>query len=93
MTAWMELADYVVAGTALLVGLAAGRRSRPKPPPPVRPFCTCTHGYGSHEDGGLCHGKVDEPTKYDVYGTEVAWKKVQCTCLRYDGPDPAIFGL
>lgn len=89
----MELADYAVAGTTLLIGLAVGRRMRPKPPKPLKPICSCTHGFGSHEDGARCHGKVDEPTKFDMYGTERAWKKVQCTCLRYDGPDPAIFGL
>lgn len=88
-----ELADYVAAGLTLLIGIGVGRRMRPKPPEPLRPICSCEHGFGSHEDGAKCHGKVEETSRYDGLGKAIAWRKVQCSCLRYDGPHPAIFGL
>lgn len=89
----LELTDYLVAAAALLIGLHLGRRMRPKPPEPLRPICSCDHGYGSHHSGGNCAGKEREPSKYDKFGETVAWKMVQCTCTRYDGPDPLILGI
>jgi len=89
----LELIDYLVAGTSLLIGIVVGRRMRPRPPKPLTPTCSCTHGFGQHEGGAQCFGKVAEAVRFDGYGTEIAWKQVQCTCLRYDGPSPVIFGL
>lgn len=88
----LELVDYLVAGATLLIGIGVGRRMRPKPPEPLKPICSCEHGFGKHEDGGQCHGKVEEATRFSSGGAEIAWKQVQCTCRRYDGPDPAILG-
>lgn len=90
----LELTDYLVAGATLLIGVGVGRRMRPKPPEPLRPQCSCGHGYGHHEGGQKCHGEARGNVKgYDGDGYADKWEMRQCTCLRYDGPDPAIFGL
>lgn len=83
-----ELADYLGFTVALLGGVFAGRRMRPRPPEPIKPVCSCKHGYGQHTDGRSCRAK--ELTVYDQYNS----KRLQpCACSRYDGPDPVIFGL
>lgn len=83
-----ELADYLAAAATLLIGVAAGKRLRPRPPAPLRPICTCGHGYGTHVDGKGCQAEtltvVDERHNQELRN---------CRCRRYDGPDPAIFGL
>ena len=84
----LELADYVVAAIALLVGLGIGRRMRPRPPEPIRPICSCKHGFGSHAAGRQCH--AEGLVVVDHLGTR---RLKPCPCLQYDGPDPAIFGL
>lgn len=89
----LELTDYVVAGITLLIGLRVGRRMRPKPPAPLRPVCSCTHGYGLHHDGRKCAGRVQEPSKYDTLGDPVAYVMADCRCTHYDGPDPLILGI
>jgi hypothetical protein len=84
-----ELADYLGAGGALLLGLLIGRKMRPKPPEPIKPICSCNHGYGSHVDGKRCQAQA--LVQYDAYKSN---KELQpCPCVRYDGPDPAVFGL
>lgn len=83
-----ELADYAAFVVATLGGVMIGRRMRPKPPEPIKPICSCRHGYGQHADGKSCQAK--ELTVYDQYKS----KRLQpCACSCYDGPDPAIFGL
>lgn len=82
----LELVDYLAAGTALLIGVCVGRRMRPKQPEPLKPVCSCEHGFGAHEDGRRCHSKVN------AYRNGVTYREA-CECQRYDGPDPAIFGL
>lgn len=82
----LELADYLVAGATLLIGVGVGRRMRPRPPKPLKPMCSCGHGYGTHEDGRRCQGKEPARRNYTDYLDA-------CQCRRYDGPDPAIFGL
>lgn len=86
MLSFMELADYLVTGLALVGGVGIGRAMRPKPPEPIRPICSCRHGYGTHTHGGHCAGKFERHRNYkDVVDP--------CSCQRYDGPDPAIFGM
>lgn len=42
----------LLAGAGLLgAGMLAGRKMRPRPPVDPGPVCTCTHGYGQHEQG------------------------------------------
>jgi len=93
MSVWAEYAPAVTAAFGTVVGLLIGRRMRPRPPDPVRPICTCGHGYGSHQDGKECQVGDREADHWDSYGREDHWVSVQCSCTRYDGPDPAIFGM
>lgn len=93
MPPWMELADYLVAGGALLAGFYLGRATAPKVPEPLKPVCSCEHGYGTHAEGGLCKGAGREAIGWDIYGYATKWRTAPCVCQRYDGPDPAIFGL
>lgn len=81
-----ELADYVGAGAALLVGILVGRRMRPRPPEPMQPMCSCDHGYGHHEGGKRCAG-------YESNYRNGEDHRERCECRLYDGPDPTIFGL
>jgi len=90
-----EMVDYVAILASVLgavVGVAAGRRMRPRPPEPLRPICSCSHGYGKHHEGAVCQGEV-ERRHYNSYGERLGFEWVGCSCSRYDGPDPAIFGL
>lgn len=81
-----ELLDYVAFVVAGLGGLAIGRSMRPRPPKPLRPVCSCEHGFGHHENGLRCHGQEENFRNGTTYVDD-------CRCRRYDGPDPAIFGL
>jgi hypothetical protein len=85
-----ELADYIGFAAALLAGIGVGRRMRPKPPKPLKPICTCGHGFGHHEDGRACKA-TNEDYWYEMGVRN--YRVDQCKCRRYDGPDPAIFGL
>lgn len=78
----------LVAVICFLLGryLPARKRHAEKPPKPV---CGCAHHYSFYDpETSECHGAVDEPTKFDAYGHEIAWKKVQCACRHYTGPEP-----
>jgi hypothetical protein len=87
---------YALALVPLLslgLGLLVGRRMRPRPPEPLRAICSCEHGYGSHADGKACQVSDKVADHWDVYGRADHWIPDRCPCLRYDGPDPAIFGM
>ena len=81
-----ELLDYAAFVVSGLAGIAIGRRMRPRPPKPLRPMCSCKHGFGHHENGLRCHGQQTSHLNGTAYVDD-------CRCRRYDGPDPAIFGL
>ena len=50
---------------------------------PPKPACSCGHAVSFHDpETKRCHGKVHEK---DYAGF---WNWVQCTCRRYDGPEP-----
>lgn len=89
---FLELADYVVVGLALLLGVGIGRRMRVRPPKPLTAMCTCGHGFGQHEDGHQCHAQVQRASKWSNYGEERAWTWVDCPCVRYDGPSLSFLG-
>lgn len=81
-----ELLDYVAFVVAGLAGVGIGRRMRPRPDPPLRPICSCRHGFGHHENGLQCYGTEENRRNGTTYVDN-------CQCRRYDGPDPSIFGL
>lgn len=90
----LELVDYLFAVSALLVGVVVGRRAeKRKWPKPIRPICTCTHGYGTHDDGGRCSGHRQVADGWDFEGDAIHWTNMACPCRRYDGPDPLMLGL
>lgn len=89
---FLELADYVVVGLALLLGVGIGRRMRVKPPEPLRAVCTCSHGFGQHEDGGKCQGEVKRADKWDEDTNPRHWEYAPCRCTRYDGPSLGFLG-
>ena len=76
-----------------LGGLLAGVvvRSLPprrKPVAALPPVCHCRHARSFHEEGtGRCHG-VDRLKRYSAAGATTGFDAVECTCLRYDGPEP-----
>jgi hypothetical protein len=80
--------DSVATLAALAIGYVLGRRRGPKPPEPLRPICSCEHGYGTHDGGKQCGAQV--LTEYNAMRDE---RLLPCPCRCYDGPDPAIFGL
>lgn len=82
------LAAGVVAGAGYLTG-RAGRR--PKPKPASGPVCSCGHGFGTHaDDGKRCAAQVERPHYYSN-GARNGYEWAACACLRYDGPDPAVW--
>lgn len=86
-------APAVVGLLGFALGSLLGRNTRPKAPEPLRPICTCKHGYGSHADGKACQAMSNRPDHWDGYGREDHWISTPCSCLRYDGPSPLVLGL
>lgn len=82
----------MLTGAALLAaGWMTGRfvPARRRPPKQPKPVCGCGHEIAYHDPKtSECHGRVEEATKYDPFGSATAWKRVQCTCRQYDGPTP-----
>ncbi len=87
-----DMVDYIFFALIALMGLVIGYLAYPRPPEPLRPICSCSHGYGKHHEGAVCQGEV-ERRHYNSYGDHSGHEWVHCACSRYDGPDPAIFGL
>lgn len=78
----------LVAGGVLLAGgWLVGRRSRRPSAPKAGTVCSCGHGYGSHEAGGMCDAQV-ERIHYYSNGDRNGHEWVACPCLTYDGPEP-----
>lgn len=86
---WATWTDILLAGWIALLSLAVvavARRGRA--PRPLQPTCSCKHGYGMHEDGMRCaYSHHTFASWLDQDGPR------QCRCRRYDGPDPAMFGI
>jgi len=91
MSLFDVLTNFIPVVLAVLAGLAMGRWVS-RTPEPLRPICSCSHGYGQHHEGAVCQGEV-ERRHYNSYGERLGFEWVGCSCSRYDGPDPAIFGL
>ena len=87
----MDPSSLVVGATIALVGAVLGRLSRRTPQPqatvPSGPACSCSHGYGTHEDGKSCRGSSLRK-HYDKDGFRFGWEWVQCPCVHYDGVPP-----
>lgn len=79
----------LVAGGVLLAGgwLAGCRGRKSSTPKPTGTVCSCSHGYGSHEAGGMCSAQV-ERVHYYLNGSRNGYEWVACPCLTYDGPEP-----
>lgn len=96
---WMEFADYLVAGFMFLVGVGIGRARGPRPvvKKAATATCACEHGFGQHEMvagsehlGGKCSAVTQIPDRWDYYNRPSHWRTINCTCMRYDGPDPEL---
>jgi len=85
------LTNFIPVALAVLAGMAAGRWVS-RPPAPLRPICSCSHGYGQHHEGAVCQGEV-ERKHYRHNGVRSGYEWTHCACSLYDGPDPVIFGL
>jgi hypothetical protein len=81
--------SLVIGGALVAAGWFAGRvsRRRPHAPPSSSTVCSCSHGYGSHENGGLCGAEIERPF-YWANGHRHGYEWVPCPCLSYDGPEP-----
>ena len=74
---------------AFALGRASGRGAeRRRLGEPLKPICSCEHGYGAHEDGGRCRQQVQRPSKWDGDGDVKRYEWVDCACRHYDGPEP-----
>jgi hypothetical protein len=77
-------------GTAIamrMVGFTLPRRTSKQMGPVT--VCGCKHDYAMHDlRTGECHDKVKRPSKYDEYGSAIAWTYETCTCHHYTGPIP-----
>ena len=78
----------LVGGCFFIVGVAIGRltKRRSQTVAPAHSLCSCSHGYGSHEDGGLCQAQVERPHYY-ISGSRNGYEWVACPCRSYDGPE------
>jgi hypothetical protein len=80
--------SLVVGGTLLVCGWFMGRLGRrSRAPKPLSTVCSCSHGYGIHEDGKRCVAAV-ERAHYYSNGSRNGYEWAQCACLCYDGPEP-----
>lgn len=84
----------ITGALILLFGIALGwlLRSLPprrKGPKPIEARCGCRHHHSMHDpETSRCHARVDEPATYDLDGDPTSFRKVQCSCRRYSGPEP-----
>lgn len=81
----LELMPAASALTGLALGAVLARR--PRTP---KPYCTCTHGYGTHDhdQGGACTAQIKRPNQWVGTGTVSSYEWVPCPCKHYDGPAP-----
>jgi hypothetical protein len=82
----------LIALAGVLIGrFLPGRRRHPKPPkpaPPPKPVCGCTHHFAMHDpQSKACHGTVKTP-EFNRAGGHVGYTYPACACRQYVGPVP-----
>jgi hypothetical protein len=88
----IEGALILLAG--IVIGMIArslpARRKTPKPLPPPKPFCGCTHHHSYHDpETGKCNAGIHgQALEFDGYDRPIKWELATCPCLRYSGPEP-----
>jgi len=71
----------------MLVGRVT-RRAKTAIEKTPRPICTCTHGFGSHENGNRCQSSVKRAISWDEWQNPLHFDWQPCACTSYDGPEP-----
>jgi hypothetical protein len=68
--------------------VVAREKNKPLQPPALRP-CSCSHGFGVHEEGRSCQEQVKR-AHYTSLGERSGSEWVTCACLRFDGERPVL---
>jgi hypothetical protein len=81
----LETLIGALIGSAIGSAIGSSMR-RPKKPGSVAAVCSCSHGFGIHEDGKVCHGQIQQIKADTEYGCDYVW--MSCPCTVYDGLEP-----
>lgn len=82
----MILETIIGAAIGSALGSTVGSLARrTKKPGSVAAMCSCSHGFGIHEDGKACGAEIE---RSDHLGGGMEWVPCPCPCTVYDGPEP-----
>lgn len=77
------LLETLISAASAIAGLALGSWLGRRP----KPYCTCRHGYGTHDQGGPCAAQIERQL-YNRSNNKAGIEYMQCPCKYYDGPAP-----